>query len=136
MGKARVRVHSFPQPFHSIHNPTNQPFKLSTALLTALLITPLLLHLSPCYYLYTLHHTHYHLERLKQHTQQHNTHKQYNNTTTRKRTCYSHHYSPTTLTTYKTMNRLSENLSHFINTIIKTIQLNRFILNNKAITRQ
>ena len=31
---------------HFIHNPTNQPFKLSTALLTALLITPLFLHLS------------------------------------------------------------------------------------------
>ena len=47
----------FPTYLHFIHNPTNQPFKLSTTLLTALLITPLFLHLSPCYYLYTLHRT-------------------------------------------------------------------------------
>ena len=128
----------FPPYPHFIHNPTNQPFKLSTALLTALLITPLFLHLSPCYYLYTLHHTmtHYHLERLKQHTQQHNTHKQYNNITTHKRTCYSHRYSPTTLQNYETMNRLSENLSHFIDTIIKTIQYNRLKSNNTATAGQ
>ena len=55
-GKARVSVHSFSLTPQSIHNQTNQPFKLSTALLTALLITLLFLHLSPCYYLYTLHH--------------------------------------------------------------------------------
>ena len=112
-------------------------FKLSTALLTTLLITPLFLHLSPCYYLYTLHHNNTNdLERLKQHTQQHNTHKQYNNTTTHKRTCYSHHYSPTTLQNYETMNRLSESLSHFIDTIIKTIQYNRLKSNNTATAGQ
>ena len=118
MGKTRVRVHSFPT-LHTLSTKPSTLTKLSTALLTALLITPLFLHLSPCYYLYTLHDNTNDLERLKQHTQQHNTHKQYNNTITRKRTCYSHHYSPTTLTTYKTMNQLSKCPLHLKYIIIK-----------------
>ena len=111
--------HSLTYP-HFIHNPTNQPFKLSTALLTALLITPLFLHLSPCYYLYTLHH---------------------NNSITVKgfnllsnKTLYinnivipQHTQNPPelkiepcrTMLYFKAQNRLPKNPLHFIDTIIK-----------------
>ena len=111
--------HSTHKTIHTnktIHSPINSP--VNNSVVPASITLLLSLHATP--------QQQHHRERLKQHTQQHNTHKQYNNTTTHKRTCYSHHYSPTTLQNYETMNRLSENLSHFIDTIIKTIQYNRF----------
>ena len=118
--------HSLTYP-HSIHNPTNQPFKLSTALLTALLITPLFLHLSPCYYLYTLHHNN--SITVKGFNLSSNKLLYINNITIQQ-----HTQNPLelkiepcrTMLYFKAQNRLLESRSHFIDTIIKTIQLNRF----------
>ena len=108
LGKAHASVHSFPtlstlyhKTIHTnktINSPINSPVNNSVVPASITLL------LSP----HTTPQQQHHRERLKQHTQQHNTHKQYNNTTPHKRTCYSHHYSPTTLTTYETMNQLSK----------------------------
>ena len=104
--------HSTHKTIHTnktIHNPINSP--VNNSVVPASITLLLSLHATP--------QQQHHRERLKQHTQQHNTHKQYNNTTTHKRTCYSHHYSPTTLTTYKTMNQLSKCPLHLKYIIIK-----------------
>ena len=111
--------HSLTYP-HFIHNPTNHPLNYPQATNNLVdnynnTITPYNLVISCT----TTHNNTNDLKAIKQHTQQHNTHKQYNNTTTHKRTYYSHHNSPTTLTTYKTINQLSKCCLHLKYIIIK-----------------